>query len=188
MSILIAGLVIFVGGHLFGSLARDTRESLIKRFGAVGYKAAYSLIALLGLILIVKGWKAMGPGAPLYISPQWLYTVTYLLVWPAFVLLAAAYLPAGNIAAVTKHPMTTGVKFWALAHILVNGELRSLILFGTLLAWAVITRIAAKKRGDTGREAGKGAMNDLLAIGVGTAAYITFFIWLHPLIAGVSLL
>ncbi len=104
----------------------------------------------------------------------------------AFVLLAAAQLPKGKIAAATKHPMLAGVKIWAFAHLLVNGEVRSVILFGSFLAYAVIDRIAVNKRGEQTPAAGP-VRNDVMAIIVGVALYAAVFLYLHRWIAGVPL-
>ncbi|MGV6819804.1 MAG: NnrU family protein [Parvularcula sp.] len=184
----LAGLFLFIGGHLFFAVARGARTGLISRLGEIGYKGLYSLIALAGLVLIIRGWSAWPEGAQtvLYTLPPFVRHITYLLVWAALILVASAYLPAGHIAARAKHPMVAGVKFWALGHLLMNGDLRSVLLFGSFLAFGVIDRIAAKKRGDEGRPAGP-VRNDLLAIGVGTAAFVAILGWLHVYIAGVPL-
>lgn len=186
MALFLLGLAIFLGSHLFVGLARGPRAALIAKLGTFGFKGLFAVVAILGLTLTVLGWQQAGPGTPFYVAPGWLYHLTYLLVWVAFVLAVSAYLPAGKIAGGTKHPLLAAIKFWALAHLLVNGDARSLILFLSVLAWAVIARIAAKKRGDNGRPAGS-PVNDLIAVVIGTVGYLVVFFWLHRYIAGVAL-
>ena len=185
MMLFIAGLVIFFGAHLFTGVMRGARSAIIGKVGEMPYKGLYSLVSLAGFVLIIMGWKT-ADASILYATPAWTRHITYLLVLLAFVLLATAYLPAGKIAAATKHPMLAGVKLWAFGHLLVNGEVRSVILFGTFLAFAVIDRIAVKKRGETGRAAGA-AMNDVIAIVVGVAAFAAVAFYGHRYIAGVAL-
>lgn len=185
MTIFLLGLILFIGAHLFTALARGPRAALIGKIGEAGYKGAFALVALIGLVLVVRGWP-QADTTVLYVTPYWLRHLTYLLVLIAFILVAAAYLPAGKIAAGAKHPMLAGVKVWAFAHLLVNGDVRSVLLFGSILAWAVINRIALKKRGDNGRAAGP-LLNDIIAVGAGAAGFVAVFVWLHPYIAGVAL-
>lgn len=180
-----AGLAIFFGAHLAMASARGVRAALISKLGAGPYKGLYSLVSLAGFILLIVGWKS-ADASLLYTPPAWGRHVAYALTPVSFVLLAAAYLPAGRIAALTRHPMLAGVKVWALAHLLANGEVRSVILFGSFLAFAVIDRILVKKRGETGRAAG-GPLNDLIAVAVGLAATAAVALYLHRYIAGVAL-
>ena len=124
--------------------------------------------------------------------PVWTRHLALLLVWPAFVAFAAAYLP-GRIKGALKHPMLAGLKIWALAHLLANGDLGSMLLFAGLLAWAVAARISTKRRDEVLDHGGPAAApagwrNDILAIAIGTAAYLVFLVWLHPLLIGVPAL
>ncbi|MEL6361037.1 MAG: NnrU family protein [Pseudomonadota bacterium] len=185
MILFLLGLIIFFGTHVFTSFARGGREGALSKLGEGGYKGLYSVIALIGFVLIIRGWPSADPTV-LYTSPYWLRHVTYLLTLIAFVLLAAAYLPAGQIAARAKHPMLAGVKVWAFSHLLVNGDVRSIILFGSFLGYAVLARIAAKRRGAPTRAAGS-VMNDLVAVGAGAVAWAGVYFYLHPIIAGVAL-
>ena len=107
-------------------------------------------------------------------------------MWFSFVALVAAYAPAGKIKGMLRHPMLVGVKVWALAHLLVNGDLGSLILFGTFLAWAVYDRIAVKRRGDPGAPRSGVTAGDAIAVVVGSVAYVAMF-WLHPWLIGVPI-
>lgn len=185
MTIFVSGLIIFFGTHLFTPLMRSPREGLIRRLGAGGYRGLYSLMSAVGLALIVVGW----PGADrtvLYVAPYWTVHIAYGLTLLAFVCLAAAYLPKGRIAAALKHPMLAGVKAWALAHLLVNGDVRSLLLFGGFLAYGVLDRIMVKRRGAPTPAPGP-FRNDILAIMGGAAVWAAVYFWLHPYIAGVAL-
>lgn len=185
MAIFILGLIIFFGAHLFTTFARKTRAKLIHSMGAGPYKGTYSLISAIGLGLIIWGWSG-ADGTVLYVAPYWLVHVTYLLVFIAFVLLASAYLPKGKIAAAAKHPMLAGVKVWAFGHLLVNGDVRSLLLFGAFLAYAVIDRIAVKRRGEATPAAGP-IKNDAIVIVVAAAAWAAVYFYLHRYLAGVPL-
>jgi uncharacterized membrane protein len=185
MTIFLAGLAIFFGSHLFTALAREARAGMVKRLGAGPYKGLYSLVSLAGFALIVIGWRS-ADASVLFAPPAWTRHVAYLLTLLAFIALAAAYLPKGKIAATLRHPMLAGVKLWAFAHLLVNGEVRSVILFGAFLAYGVIDRIAVKKRGDNGPAPGP-AINDLIAAAVGAAAWAAVYFALHAYIAGVDL-
>ncbi len=191
MAVLILGLALFLGTHLFTTV-RGTRAALVGRIGEGPYKGLYSLLSLAGIALIAVGfgrYRADG-WIDVWYPPVWTRHLALLLVWPAFVCVVAAYIP-GRIKRALKHPMLAGVKIWALAHLLANGDLGSILLFGSVLAWAVIARISAKRRRDEVRDhAGPavepaGWRNDALALAVGTAAWFVFARWLHPILIGV---
>jgi uncharacterized membrane protein len=190
MTLLILGLVIFLGTHVF-TLAREPRAALVGRLGEGPYKGLYSLLALAGIVLIAVGFGRYRANAwvDVWSPPVFTRHLALLLVWLAFVALASAYLP-GRIKGALKHPMLAGVKIWALAHLLANGDLGSILLFGSILAWAVAARISVKRRDETkdhgGEAARPSARNDVLAVVIGTAAFLIFAIWLHPLLIGVS--
>lgn len=183
MTLFVLGLIIFFATHVFTAAARGPREALIARLGAGPYRGLYSLLSIVGFALIVIGWPK-ADATVLYAAPFWTVHIVYLLMLIALVLLASAYLPKGRIAAAVKHPMLAGVKVWAFAHLLVNGEVRSVLLFGAFLAYAVFDRIAVKRRGAPVPAAGPVA-NDAIAAAVGAAAWAAIFLWLHPYIAGV---
>ncbi len=185
MILFLAGLAIFFGTHLYTTLARASREALVKRLGAGPYRGLYSLASIAGFALIVIGWP-QADASVLYTPPAWGRHVAYLLTLLALILLAASLAPKGKIAATVKHPMILGVKVWALAHLLANGEVRTTILFGAFLAYGVIDRIALKRRGDHGPAPGP-VTNDLVAVGAGIAAWAAIFFYLHPYIAGAAL-
>lgn len=188
MFLLILGIVIFLGVHTLTTL-RETRTGMIENYGASGYKAAYSIASLLGLVLIVYGfgtYRAAGY-IPVWSPPFAMAYVAVPLTWIAFVSLAAAYSPVGKIKSTLKHPMLVGVKVWALAHLLANGDLGSMILFGSFLAWAVYDRIKVKQRGDMGPAPAPFGRGDWIAIGVGTVAWLAFFAF-HNALIGVRVL
>jgi uncharacterized membrane protein len=187
LAILILGLAMFVIPHVFIT-RRDARAALIARIGEGPYKALVSLVSIIGVILMAWGfarYRAAGY-IEIWSPPAWTRHVAAALVWPAIVLVVAAYIP-GNIKRRLKHPMLVGVKLWAFAHLIANGDLGSLILFGGILAWAVFDRISLKRRTDPGAPpipiGGWG--NDVAAVIVGTLVYLALAFWFHPLVIGV---
>ncbi len=186
MLLLIVGLIVFLGIHSLAIVSPGARLTLIERLGLWPYKAIYSLIALIGLVLIIYGWgQARLDPVVLYQPPGWLTHVNNLLMLIVFPLLLAAYLP-GRIQRAFRHPMLVAVKTWALAHLLVNGELAALLLFGTFLAWAVADRISLKRRAPQDLlQLPAWKFNDLIAIVAGLAIHVVFVLWLHPLWIGV---
>ena len=187
MSLLIAGLVLFLGIHSLATV-RDLRAALIARLGEGPYKGLYSLVAAAGLVLIVWGYgRYRSDGFIQVWQPRaWLHPVTIVLMWFAFVALAAAYVPLGKIKSTLRHPMLVGVKTWALAHLLVNGDLGSMVLFGAFLLWAGYDRIALKRRGDNGAPASGVTTGDGIALMFGSLGYAAMW-WIHPLAIGVPI-
>jgi len=185
--ILVIGLVLFLGTHVFVT-CRPQRAAAIARLGEGPYKALFALVSFIGLGLIVYGfadYRATGR-IEVWSPPSWTRHVAVVLVWPAIVCVAAAYSP-GDIKRVLKHPMLVGTKLWARAHLIANGDLGSIILFGAFLAWAVFDRITLKRRSDPGAPpipAG-GRRNDIIAVVVGTLAYLALGFWFHPYVIGV---
>lgn len=188
---LIAGLVLFFAAHVFTTF-RQSREAAIARLGTGAYRGIYSVVSGIGLALIVWGfvhYRASGY-IPVWSPPRWLGHINLLLMLPALILFASAYLP-GHISSAAKHPMLAGLKIWALGHLLVNGDLGSMLMFGAFLAYGVFDRIAVKKRAL--REGPPPArvlkpVNDLLAAGIGGALYVAIIYILHPILFGVSVL
>lgn len=187
LAILILGLVLFAGGHAFTTM-RPQRDAAIKRIGEAPYKIVYSLVAIAGVALMTWGYALYRETGwiELWDPPSWTRHVTVLLTWPAVIFVTAAYIP-GNIKRTLKHPMLVGVKLWAVAHLISNGDLGSIILFGGLLAWAVFDRITLKRRSDPGAPPIPmgGRRNDLIAIVVGTIFYLALGLVFHPLAIGV---
>lgn len=192
MTLLVLGLVIFIGTHSF-SMARERRAALVGRIGEGPYKGLYALLSLVGIVLVSIGYGQYRADGyiPVWDPPVWTRHLALLLVLVAFICFVAAYLP-GRIKARLKHPMLAGVKIWALAHLLANGDLGSILLFGFFLAWAVLARIGAKRRDVAAQHGGTAApagwRNDILAVAIGTATYLAFVFWLHPWLIGVPVL
>ena len=191
MSMLVAGLLIFLGVHSTSIFAPAWRNAQLATRGEAVWKGAYALLSLIGFALIVHGYGvARGNPVVLYEPPAFLRHVAWTLMLPVFTLLLASKLP-GRISAVTKHPMLVAVKLWALAHLLANGTLASTLLFGSFLAWAVVDRVSLKRRPiapATGAPATAppGRFNDAVAIVAGLGLYAAFLGVLHLWLIGVS--
>jgi uncharacterized membrane protein len=187
---MIVGLLLFFGVHTL-TTQRELRARLIKSWGEGGYKIGYALASLVGLVLIVWGfaqYRATG-WIDVWYPPKALKHVTVALMLPAVILVVASYI-RGRIYTAVKHPMLSGIKLWAAAHLLANGDLGSIILFGSFLAWAVFDRISLKRRADAGAPpipAG-GPSNDLIAIAVGIVAYLALAFAFHPVVIGVPVI
>ncbi len=192
MFLLLLGLVIFLGVHLLPTQV-EARNGLAARFGENAYKGVFSLVALVGLALIVVGYQKVqltpGKNPILWSPPAWGRHVTLTLMLPVFVLLLAAYLP-GRISSAVKHPMVTAVKLWALAHMFVRGDAASLLIFAGFLTWAVFDRISLQRREAAGlvvRRTGN-ATNDIIAIVGGLLLYGLMLKWGHAALIGVRLM
>lgn len=190
MPTLIAGLVLFLGVHTLTTL-REMRAGLVERLGPGLYKGIYSLVSLIGFVLIVLGYKAYRAAGyiDVWTPPTGMRHLTILLMWPAMICLVAAYVP-GEIKRRLNHPMLVAVKIWALAHLLSNGDLGSIILFGSFLGWAVYDRISVKRRVDANGPAVTpgGRRNDVVAVVAGTILWVLFMFVLHPLLIGVPVI
>lgn len=187
---LMVGLVLFLGMHSVSIVAPRARDRWAARVGENPWKGLYSLVSLAGLVLIVTGYAAARE-APvlLYTPPTALRHLSALLMLPVFILLLAAYLP-GRIQRAARHPMLAAVKFWALAHLLANGTLADVLLFGGFLAWAVADRISVKRRAAAGLRVGPpikiaGPDRDLVAVIGGLVIYGVFAGWAHGALFGV---
>jgi uncharacterized membrane protein len=188
MTILILGLIIFLGMHSIRMVADERRTALRLRYGEAGWKAGYALVSLLGFVLIVHGY-GLARQAPivLWVPPMPMRHIAALLTAISFVLLAAAYVPRNRIKSSLHHPMLLGVKVWALAHLLANGNLADLILFGSFLAWAIACFSASRKRDRAnGTTYPAGTMGGTLAtLAVGLVAWVVFAMALHQHLIGV---
>jgi len=186
MLLLTVGLALFIAAHLIPAQPA-LRASLIARFGDGGYKAMFSAVSLAGLALIILAW-AKAKHVPLWTPPGFGRHVAFALMLPVFPLLVMTYLK-GPIAAAIRHPMITAVKLWALAHLLVRGDLASLLLFGGLLAWAVVDRISLKARERAAPVTIRhgGIINDAIAAVIGLALYYAMFKWGHAALIGIPL-
>lgn len=188
--ILIAGLALFLGVHTLTTL-RGPRAKIIARLGEGGYKILYALVSFAGLALIAWGfsiYRATG-WINVWYPPVALRHLVLALMLPAVILVVASYI-RGRIYTAVKHPMLAGVKLWALLHLLVNGDLGSIILFGSVLAWAVYDRISLKHREDAGAPPIPvgGVGNDLIAVAVGVVVYAALAFAFHPLVIGVPVI
>jgi uncharacterized membrane protein len=185
--VMILGLVLFLGVHTV-TTQRELRARFINSWGEGGYKIGYMLVSVAGLALIVWGfadYRATG-WIDVWYPPKALKHVTVALMLPAVILVVASYI-RGRIYTTLKHPMLAGVKLWAAAHLLANGDLGSIVLFGSFLGWAVFDRISLKHRADSGAPpipvGGPG--NDLIAVAVGIVAYLALAFAFHPVVIGV---
>ena len=187
MSVLILGLVVFLGIHSVGIFAPAWRDRMAAQMGEIPWKAIYAVVSLIGLLLIIWGYGlARTDPIPLWAPPVWLRHVNLLLMLPIFVLLLAAYLP-GRIRATVGHPMLAAVKLWAFGHLLANGNLADVVLFGSFLVWAVADRISLKRRVTPWVPlAPEGKLNDLIAVVGGLLIYGAFIGGLHLWLFGVS--
>ena len=184
---MILGLVLFLGVHTLPA-QRGLRARMIGALGEGGYKIGYALVSLAGLALIVWGfahYRATG-WIDVWTPPKALKHITVALMLPAVILVVAAFI-RGRIYTTLKHPMLAGIKLWAAAHLLANGDLGSIILFGSFLGWAVFDRISLKRRADAGAPPIPvgGAGNDLIAVAVGIVAYLALAFAFHPVVIGV---
>jgi uncharacterized membrane protein len=185
--VLILGLILFLGVHTL-TTQRKLRAQLIAATGEGVYKIGYTLASFIGLALIIWGfavYRATG-WINVWNPPTALKHIAVALMLPAVILVIASYI-RGRIYTTLKHPMLTGIKLWAAAHLLANGDLGSIVLFGSFLAWAVFDRISLKHRSDAGAPpipvGGPG--NDLIAIAVGIVAYLALAFAFHPVVIGV---
>ena len=188
MTYLMLGLVLFLGVHSVRIVADDWRTQTRSRLGEGAYKGVYSLLSLLGFGLIIWGFGvARETPVVLWTPPVGMRHAASLLTLVAFVLLVAAYVPGNGIKARFHHPMVLGVKAWALAHLLANGTLAHIALFGSFLAWAVLDFISARKRdraAGTTYPAGTLAATAITVV-VGAVAWAVFALWLHGLLIGI---
>ena len=186
LAILILGLVVFLAPHVLTAF-RAARQDVVARLGEGPYKAIYSIVSLIGLVLIGYGYaryRATG-WIDVWYPPAWTRHLAVALVWPAIICIVAAYSP-GRIKTALKHPMLVGIKLWALAHLISNGDLGSIVLFGSILAYAVFDRISLKRRPDPGAPPIPvgGIKNDVIAVLGGTVLYVLLGWLFHPYVIG----
>jgi uncharacterized membrane protein len=188
MGYLVLGLVLFLGTHSLRIVANDWRTQTIARVGEIPFKGVYSLLSIVGFALMVWGFSvARETPVMLWMPPRGLRHAAALLTLIAFVLLAATYVPANAIKARFHHPMVLAVKTWAVAHLLANGNVAHVVLFGSFLVWGVFCFIAAQRRDrvqNTVYPVGtsKGTATTLV---VGGVAWVVFALWLHGLLLGI---
>jgi uncharacterized membrane protein len=185
MQQLLSGLVLFFGLHSISIVALPLRDRLAAK-SALGWKAFYGVVSLIGIVLIARGYADLRQTPTvLYVSPVWLRHVAALFLLPTFVLFMAPYFP-GRITSIIPNPQLEAVKAWALAHLMVNGTLADVLLFGSFLIWAVADGISMKHR--VARPlpgAPESRANDIIVIVAGLGLYVATVFWLHESILGV---
>jgi uncharacterized membrane protein len=189
MTTFLVGLGLFFATHSL-PMAPKWRTRLQSLASAPAYRLILSLLSAVGLVLIVIGFGRVrwdpGVNPALWTLPPWLRHVTMLLMLPAFILLVAAYVPS-RLRTATKHPMLAGIMLWAVAHLLVNGDLAAILLFGGFLLWAVADRVAVAQRASAPPPPG-GVAGDVTAVAGGVALYLFMLAWGHAWLIGVPLL
>ena len=188
MTWLILGLLLFIGIHSTRVFGERWRTATIARIGEGPWKGLYSVISIAAFILLVWGYGQARQQMPLWDPPAFMRHATALLMLPVFVLFVAAYVPRNGIKAKLHHPQVLSVKLWAFAHLLSNGNLADVLLFGGFLAWAILSFAAARKRD---RAAGKvypaGTLQGtVVCVVVGLAVYAAFVMGLHKWLIGVA--
>ncbi len=187
MYFLIAGVIIFFAIHLYSSFrSRIPDRDIRMRMGVMKYMGLYSIFSGAGFVLILWGYGLARPSASLYTPPDWGVHVNMALMLPALILLMAAYGPRGHISQTIKHPMLMSIMFWSVGHLLANGEMNSVLLFGSFLVYAVIDRFAVAGRDLPVKKVT--IAGDLYALIIGTSVYFLFFKYLHELTIGVPVM
>jgi len=191
MMVLTVGLILFLGIHLLPTQP-ELRDGLRARIGVNAYRAIFSLLSLAGVIVIVLGYHKLqlhpGKNPVLWEPPFWTRHIAVGLMLPAMILLVAALIPS-RIRTATRHPMLAAIKIWALAHLIANGDLGSILLFGSFLAFAIYDRISVKKRGASGPFGGATStspINDVIVVVLGVAIYLALLFGGHQWLIGVS--
>jgi uncharacterized membrane protein len=189
MIILIAGLVLFLGIHSINIVAPARKLALTDSLGTTKWKLIYSVVSILGFLLIINGYAAAR------VSPSWLWMppaglrhFALLLTVPAFILLIAAYVPGNRIKAKLGHPMFAAVKIWAFAHLLANGSAADVLLFGSFLVWAIAGFAVSRRRDRLAgiqRPAGT-TRGDITTVLIGLVSWAVFAMFLHTALIGVS--
>jgi uncharacterized membrane protein len=184
--VLVLGLLVFLATHVFVSM-RGARAAAMARFGVVGYRVAFSIVSIAGLVLIVWGFAHHRAGGMIDVwsPPAFTRHIAVTLMLFAVIFMTAVFFPS-HIKARLKHPMLASVKTWALAHLIANGDLGSILLFGTFLAWAVFARLSAKRRVDeVVPVAPAGYTNDIIVVLLGIVVYLALGFVFHPIFIGV---
>lgn len=182
---LLLGIVLFFGMHSASIVALPIRDRMAKRSENV-WKVVYALVSLVGIVLMARGYADLRQTPTLlYTTPLWMRHVAALLMLPAFAFFIAPYFP-GRIKTALKHPQLVAVKTWAVAHLLVNGTLADVLLFGSFLIWAVVDRISLKGRAQRPLPgAPESGVNDVIVIVVGLLLYAVFAFWAHEALFGI---
>ena len=189
MTALILGLIIFIGMHSVRIVSDDFRTRQITKVSVNTWRAMYVAVSLVGFVLIVVGY-GIARGDPVFVwnPPLWTRHITILLTIPAFILFAASFVPGTRMRAKVGHPLLAGVKTWAFAHLIANGTLADILLFGAFLVWSIAAYASARRRD---RRAGTvypvgPVMRDVTAVVAGLVAWAAFVFWLHAWLIGVA--
>ncbi len=184
MALMIAGLLLFTGIHLMPSLAPGAKQAMLGKLGEGGYKGIYSLLALGGIVLIVIGWRSTVP-QHVYMLPIWTRHAAMLLAVIGFLLIGASNY-ASRIRLLVRHPMLTGVFLWALAHPIINGDSRSVLLFGWLGLWALLEILLINRRDGAWEKIEPGSIGLEIRGLIISLVVVGLVIFIHPWIAGVA--
>lgn len=189
MLYLVVGLIVFLGAHCFASLRSRAPGNIKEKMGKSAYMGAFSLVSIIGFALLIYGYglARMDPdwATPIWIAPEWTRHLILALMPFALILLVAAYAPVGYIRKYSKHPMVSGVKLWALLHLIYNGDWPSILLFGGFLAFGGLSRTMDKIRGNEGaRRQDARIIGDVIAVVAGLALYVAFVVYLHEALIG----
>lgn len=188
MTLLILGLIIFLGTHSINMFAHDWRGQMVNKLGLLPWKGIYALISLVGFVLLVKGYgQARLDPTFLWYPPVWTKHLAALLTLPAFILLFGSAIPGNRLSVKIGHPQVLGVKIWATAHLICNGTLADVLLFGSFLAWAIanfaISRRRDRAQGVVREHLGLG--RDIATIAIGLVAWVVFAFYLHKVLIGI---
>jgi uncharacterized membrane protein len=188
MTIMIIGLLIFLGSHSVRIFAENWRQQQIAKLGETTWKVAYSAVSIVGLAIAIYGFGQMRlDPINVWFPPMGMRHAVALLMLPAFIMLVAAYIPGNAIKAKLGHPMMLSVKIWAFAHLLANGRLGDIIFFAAFLIWAILAFKTAKKRDRLTPPApvSSSKMSTIATVLVGLIAYVVFAFYLHTALIGV---
>jgi uncharacterized membrane protein len=189
MLALVLGLIVFMGVHSIRIVSDEFRTRQIERIGMGTWRGMYAALSLVGFVLIVVGYGvARTVPYVIWYPPVWTAHVAMLLTIPAFILIASSFVPGTRIRKKLGHPMVLGIKIWAFAHLLANGMLADILLFGTFLVWSIAAYASGRRRD---RKAGTvypvgPVLRDVIAVVAGLAAWLVFAMWLHVVLIGVA--
>jgi uncharacterized membrane protein len=186
MYFLITGSLIFFAVHFYSAFrtripGRDARE----RLGYARFMGTYSVLSIIGFALMIWGYDLARPSALLFTPPSWASIIPFILMLPAFILLVAAYVPRGYIKHYSKHPMLLATILWSFGHLLANGEVNSVILFGGFLVFSLVDRVSVMNRPDPIKKIS--SVGDVVAVVLGIVAYGITLKFLHPALIGVAI-
>ncbi|TNC91506.1 NnrU family protein [Thalassolituus sp.] len=189
MTLLLAGILLFVGGHSINLVAPKFRLNMIERLGLNPWKGIYSVVAGIGLACLIFGYgEARAEGYWLWNPPLWTKHLATLLIFVAVLFLTASHVPGNRLQVAVGHPMYLGIKIWAFAHLLANGTVQDLLLFGSLLIWGVFGFTVSRRRD---RQAGitreyQGLSRDVITLVISVLVWAGITFWLHQLLIGVA--